>query len=144
MFKNFFRTDKCCPIEFYKLNLKLKERRENDKLDLKYSSITADILNVLTDGKVHTMQEIADQVEVSQRTVRRHIQSLSYRFPIQTFKGGIQKGGVYIEKEFIYQGRIRTKEEIEIIKEALVLMKEREEEKDKKCLIENLINEFTL
>lgn len=113
-------------------------------MDLKYSSITADILNVLTDGKVHTMQEIADQVEVSQRTVRRHIQSLSYRFPIQTFKGGDKKGGVYIEKEFIYQGKIRTKEEIEIIKEALILMKEREEEKNKKYLIENLINEFTL
>ena len=61
---------------------------------LKKSSITADILNILSDCKVHTMQEIADEVEVSEKTVRRHIQSLSYRYPIETFRGGDKRGGV--------------------------------------------------
>ena len=32
-------------------------------MDLKKSSITADILHVLNDGKIHTLQEIADEDE---------------------------------------------------------------------------------
>ena len=44
-------------------------------MDLKKSSITADILNILSDCKVHTLQEIADEVEVHQNTVAKHIQS---------------------------------------------------------------------
>ena len=42
-------------------------------MDLKKSSITADILHVLSDGKVHTLQEIANIVEVSKKTVYRHM-----------------------------------------------------------------------
>ena len=72
-------------------------------MDLKKSSITADILNLLSDNKVHTLQEIADEIEISKMTVRRHIQSLSYRYPIQTFCGGINRGGVYLDKDYIYQ-----------------------------------------
>lgn len=40
---------------------------------MKSSDVTADIINFLSDGKVHTMQEIADDVECSKITVRRHI-----------------------------------------------------------------------
>ena len=39
-------------------------------MDLRKSSITADILNFISDGKLHTYQEIADEVEVSYSTVR--------------------------------------------------------------------------
>ena len=45
-------------------------------MDLRRASITADILNVLTDGKIHKMREIAEIVEVSETTVRNHIRSL--------------------------------------------------------------------
>ena len=72
-------------------------------MDFKKSSITADILNALSDGKIHTLQEIADEIEVSKITVYRHIQSLSYRYPIQSFCGGINRGGVYLDKDYIYQ-----------------------------------------
>ena len=70
-------------------------------MDLRKSSITADILNILSDCKVHTTKDIADEIEVSQKTVKRHIQSLSYRYPIQTFCGGINRGGVYLNKDYI-------------------------------------------
>jgi predicted DNA-binding transcriptional regulator YafY len=83
-------------------------------MDLRSSSITADILNVLTDGKIHTMKEIAREVEVSESTVKRHIQSLSYRYPVETFKGGDKRGGVYLDKRYILQGHILTKPEIAI------------------------------
>lgn len=107
-------------------------------MDLKASSITADILNVLSDGKKHTMQEIASALEVSERTVRRHIQSLSYRYPIETFCGGIERGGVWLDKKYCNEGRIFTREEIEIIIKGLQLLKEKEDN----LLIEKLINIF--
>ena len=94
-------------------------------MDLKSSSITADILNLLSDGKKHTMQEIADAVEVSERTVRRHITSLSYRYPIETFCGGIERGGVKLDKKYIQNGKIRTNYEVALIKEGLLLLKEK-------------------
>ena len=57
-------------------------------------NIQADILSFISDGKLHTTKEIANEVEISQITVKRHIQSLTYRFNIETFNGGIEKGGV--------------------------------------------------
>ena len=85
-------------------------------MDLKSSSITADILNVLMDGKRRTLQEIADEVEVSKTTVQRHVQSLSYRYPIETFRGGREKlggGGVYLDKAYIVNGRVFTRAELQ-------------------------------
>ena len=61
-------------------------------------NIQADILAYLSDGKLHTMQEIAEHVEVCERTVRRHIQDLSYRFNIETFFGRDGYGGVRYTK----------------------------------------------
>lgn len=107
-------------------------------MDLRASSITADILNVLSDGKKHTMQEIADVLEISERTVRRHIQSLSFRYPIETFCGGIERGGVWLDKKYTNGTRIFTKQEIDILLEGLKLLKERGENE----AVDRLINEF--
>ena len=82
-------------------------------MDLKSSSITADILNVLMDGKIHTLQSIANEVEVSKWTVHRHIKSLACRYPIETFTGGDKRGGVCLDKKYIAQGRIFTKAELQ-------------------------------
>ena len=112
-------------------------------MDLKKSSITADILNILSDCKVHTMQEIADEVEVSEKTVRRHIQSLSYRYPIETFCGGDKRGGVYLDKKYLHQGKIRSRDELQIISQALELLQKSGSEVDQE-LLSSLIQEFTI
>lgn len=57
-------------------------------MNVRSSSIIADILHFISDGKFHTLQEIADEVEVSRITAYRHIQSLSYRYNIESFHGG--------------------------------------------------------
>ena len=103
-------------------------------MDLRKSSITADILNALSDGKVHTMQEIADEVEVSEKTVRRHIQSLAYRYPIETFRGGDKRGGVYLDKKYLHQGKIRSRDELQIISQALELLQKSGSEVDQELL----------
>ena len=111
-------------------------------MDLKKSSITADILHVLNDGKVHTMQQIADEVEVSERTVRRHIQSLSYRYPIETFVGGDKRGGVFLDKSAIHQGKILSRDELQIISMALRLLQESECKDVDHELLKKLIKEY--
>ena len=112
-------------------------------MDLKKSSITADILNILSDNKVHTLQEIADKVEISKMTVRRHIQSLSYRYPIETFCGGINRGGVYLDKDYVYQGSTLTNDELQLINNALLLLQKQGVGVDKN-LLDSLLEKFSL
>ena len=112
-------------------------------MDLKKSSITADILNILSDNKVHTLQEIADEVEISKMTVRRHIQSLSYRYPIETFCGGINRGGVYLDKDYVYQGSTLTNDELQLINNALLLLQKHGVGVDKN-LLDSLLEKFSL
>ena len=57
-------------------------------------SLQADILNYISDNKLHTYQSIADAVECSFSSARRHIQDLSYRFNIEIRTGGFGKGGI--------------------------------------------------
>lgn len=107
------------------------------------SDITADILNFISDGKVHTMNQIAEACEVSKRTVNRHIQSLSYRYPIDTFRGGIDRGGVILDTKYIVQGKIITNEKLQILGKALdLLQKSGCKDIDEKALLE-LIRDFT-
>ena len=113
-------------------------------MDLRSSSITADILNFISDGKKHTYQEIADEVEVGYNTVRRHIASLSYRYPIEVSCGGKDKGGgVYLDKKYLHQGKIRSRDELQIISQALELLQKSGSEVDQE-LLGSLIQEFTI
>lgn len=112
-------------------------------MDLRKSSITADILNVLSDGKIHTLQDIAEKVEVCRQTVCRHIQSLSYRYPIETFHGGDKRGGVYLDKKYLHQGKIRSRDELQIISKALELLQKSGSKVDQE-LLSSLIQEFTI
>lgn len=108
----------------------------------KSSSTTADILNFISDGKVHTLQEIADEVEISKKTAQRHIQSLSYRYPIQSFCGGINRGGIYLDKSYLYQGKTLTLDELQVINKALALLQECKEQAVNTEIIMNLKNRF--
>jgi predicted DNA-binding transcriptional regulator YafY len=120
-----------------------KKKGGDNDMDLKKSSITADILNVLTDCKVHTIDEIAFKVEVSRSTVKRHIQSLSYRYPIQTFRGGINRGGVCLDKDYIHQGKVLTNDELQVINKALTLLQKCGSEDVNPELIANLLSRFS-
>lgn len=111
-------------------------------MDLRSSSITADILNFISDGKLHKMQDIANEVEVSERTIRRHIQSLSYRYPIEVFVGGRDTGGVRLDPKYIVQGKILTNDKLQLINHALNLLQEVEYSDNP--LLKELIKDFSL
>ena len=111
-------------------------------MDFRSSSVTADILNYISDGKVHTLQEIANEVEVSYSTAKRHIQSLAYRYPIETFCGGINRGGVKLDTKYIVQGKIITNEKLQILGKALALLQGADDNEANPRLLQDLINDF--
>jgi predicted transcriptional regulator len=68
------------------------------------STIDANVLHVLMDGRVYTFQEIARLVYVSKSTVRRSIDRLGMSFIIHTLPGGGggRQGGLYIDEKHLY------------------------------------------
>ena len=96
--------------------------------------VTADILNVLSNCEDHKMHKIAEEVEVSVSTVKRHIKALSYKFFITTWSGGEKGGGVRLEKNSVVAGRMLTVVQVQILLKSLMSLQ------DDKCM-ENEINE---
>ena len=45
------------------------------------------ILKILSDGRLHTMSEISEELEVNRLTVYRHITALTPYYNITSFKG---------------------------------------------------------
>lgn len=78
-------------------------------------NIQADILDCLSDYKVHTFQSIADAVECSYSSVKRHIQALSYRFNIESFRGGIDRGGVRLIPDESIKTNYLKEDELQLI-----------------------------
>lgn len=109
----------------------------------KCSSTIADILNILSDGKIHTINQIANEVEVSRSTAKRHLQSLAYRYPIETFCGGIEKGGVILDRRYIVQGKIITNEKLQILGKALDLLQKSDCKDINQNALYELIKDFT-
>lgn len=86
---------------------------------MRSNNIQADIWNYISDYKVHSLNEIASAVECSKKTVYRHIQSLSYSFKIQAFKGGIDRGGVRLIPEQKVSVEKLTSDDLQLIIEHL-------------------------
>lgn len=113
-------------------------------MDMYSSSITADILNILSDGKLHKMKDIAEEVEVHINTVRKHIQSLSYRYPIETFCNGEKGRGVIMDTKYLHQGKIRSNDELQLIEKALKFLQKFGGDDVDQELLESLIQEYSL
>jgi len=64
---------------------------------VKKYDVAASILEILEDNEIHSMNEIAEKLELSRLTVFRHIQTLSLHYDIETFKGGQIRGGVRLK-----------------------------------------------
>jgi len=112
-------------------------------MDIRSASITADILNCISDGKLHRMQDIAIEVEASERTVRRHIQSLAYRYPIEVFVGGRDTGGIKLDTKYMVQGKVITNDKLQLINSALRLLQESGLADTNQELLKELILDFS-
>ena len=113
-------------------------------MNLKTISISDDILYFLSDSKVHTLQELAEEIEVSKKTIFRHIQMLSYHYPIQTFCGGNNRGGVKLDSRYIKNGKVLTKDELQLINKALLLLQKSKSENVNNELLNKLLQVYSL
>lgn len=89
-------------------------------------SIQADILALISDGRIWTIKKIAEEVEVHYNTVYRHIHDLSYRFNIQFYYGRVNGGIQLILKKKISVESL-TNEDIELIIITLSSLEEKSE-----------------
>ena len=86
---------------------------------MKKRYIPTEILFYLSDGLIHTASDLARKIEVSEKTIRRHIQELSISYPINVEIGGYGGGGGYRLETKKCNILLYTKEELEMIIEAL-------------------------
>lgn len=100
-------------------------------------NIQADILSFISDGKIHTLQEIANAVDIHKMTAYKHIQSLSYNYNIQTFHGGIDRGGVQLIPEQKVSIEKLTSDDLQLIIEQL------ESLQDSNVRIKSFINKLS-
>lgn len=89
---------------------------------MRSSDIVADILFILSDNQIHTMSELAEEIETTRQTIHKYIQSLSYRFNIETFKGGIDRGGIRLIPDECLKTNYLNKNELQLIYNELELL----------------------
>ena len=64
--------------------------------------ISEKILNYISDNRLHTYQEIADETEVHRNTVIKHIRVLSLYHNIVVYHGGNIKGVQLLKSSRVY------------------------------------------
>ena len=83
---------------------------------MKSSDVSADILFYLQDGKKHTYSQLAELVECSISTIKRHIQSLSYKnLNIEIIHGGCGGGGVRLIPDESVKTNYLNEDELQLI-----------------------------
>ncbi|MCM1556938.1 MAG: sigma-70 region 4 domain-containing protein [Anaeroplasma bactoclasticum] len=92
---------------------------------MKSSDITADILYYLSDYQQHTYAQIADNLECSLSTVKRHIQSMAYKnMNIEVKRGGFGGGGVRLIPDECLKTNFLSEDELQLIFEKLVSLQD--------------------
>lgn len=110
---------------------------------MKSSDVTADILNYISDGKIHTLSEIASAVECSYSTAQRHVASLAYRYPIEAVFGR-DKQGMKLDSKYLFKGKIISNDKLQIIGKALELLQSSNDKSVDQKLLTELIRDFAL
>lgn len=78
-------------------------------------NIQADILDCISDYKKHTYQDIANAVECSYSSVRRHVSALSYRFNIEIIHGGFGGGCIRLVPDESVKTNYLNEDELQLI-----------------------------
>ena len=82
---------------------------ENQRYQIRRTTVDAYILYCLMDGKIHKREELASRADISTRSVQRSTERLGVYFIIHTFRGGETKGGIYLDERFIYYNITKEK-----------------------------------
>jgi len=77
---------------------------------------------LLSEDKIVSCKSIAEQFNISRKTVNEYIEELTGFCPIDTYEG--HGGGIKINKSFTLGGRYWSKNELKIIFQALLYYRE--------------------
>ena len=99
------------------------------------------IMKLLCRRRYETIGNLASEFSVSERTIRRDIEVLSYSEPIYT-QSGRHGGGVYVVEGFTIDRMYMTKTEIMVLHKVLALTQQQnllstEEQATLECIITN-------
>ncbi len=75
------------------------------------------ILNRLFCGEVLKSEQIADELRVSERTIRRDVEAITCEYPVETVRGR-HGGGIKLADWYRPSRKVLTGEQIETVKKA--------------------------
>jgi len=91
---------------------------------VKQNDAVSDVLAYLSDGKVHSLQDIADHCEISKSTAQRIVASLSYNYAINIIRGRGNKQGVQLDVVDFLKRTVFSKSDLQVIIKGLTLLQE--------------------
>lgn len=77
-------------------------------------NIQADIIALISDGRIWKIRKIAEEIEVHYNTVYRHLHDMAYRFNIRFYSGKLN-GGIQLILERKVSVERLTNEDMRII-----------------------------
>ncbi|MEG0857812.1 MAG: HTH domain-containing protein [Terrisporobacter sp.] len=96
------------------------------------------IIKFIYDKRIVTMDELAEELGVAIRTIKRDIDHLSLSYPLETIRGRYG-GGVKIIDNFNLRNKHLDTEEIELLEELKGCLSSR-----KAVIVENILTKFAL
>ena len=63
---------------------------------MKRRDIQADIFALISNGQIWTIQKLAEEIEVSYKTIYRHLHDMAYRLNIKFYTGRLNGGVQFI------------------------------------------------
>ena len=81
---------------------------------MKRRDIQADILALISNGQIWKIKRLSEEIEVSYKTIYRHLHDMAYRLDIRFYTGRLN-GGVQLILERKISIELLTDEDIELI-----------------------------
>lgn len=81
---------------------------------MKRRDIQADIFALISDGQIWKIKRLSEEIEVSYKTIYRHLHDMAYRLDIRFYTGRL-KGGVQLVLERKVSIEKLTNEDIDVI-----------------------------
>lgn len=99
------------------------------------------IMRLLCKRRYETMQNLAEEFNVSIRTIKRDIDELTFLMPLYV-KSGRHDGGVYVDKDYTMDRMYMTEEEIELLNRVKIMTMDKLSEKENN-LFDYIIKYYT-
>lgn len=102
----------------------------------------SEIMKILCRRRSETIRNLAFELEVSERTIRRDIEILSLNEPIYT-QSGRYGGGVYVEKSYSMTRMYMSEEELGVLHKLADMADKHELDEREQKILNSIISAYT-